>query len=367
MPIDPGQGERLARRVSELYADAELSLLRRIARTLAAGLEAPGWAQSKLLELNLLRHRMGQDLAALDERAVGAIRETVAFAWGIGQATAVQDLDDTGRDDVVMPPARARAVEVIAEDTIGVVRQVRPAALRAVVDIYQRVVAEASAVTILGVDTRRQAAQGALDRLAGRGVTGFTDTAGRAWSMESYVEMAVRTGTGKAAVQGHIDQLQANGLDLVQVSDAPRECALCRPWEGKVLSLGRGVAGVIEAPSAVGDATVRVRIAGSLDDARRAGFQHPNCRHSVSAYLPGATRRRPAVAEPSGYEAQQRQRAIERGIRQWKTREALALDDAAAATARAKVREWQGTMRDHLAAHPDLKRQGAREQVGQAR
>lgn len=366
MPIDPGTGEALARRVSELYADAELSLLRRIARTLGRGLDAPAWAQAKLLELDLLRARMGQDLAALDTRAAGVIRETVAFAWTLGQATAVEDLDALDRD-VVMPPARARAVEVIAEDTLSVVRGVRPAALRAVTDIYQRVIGEVSATVVLGSDTRRDAAQTALNRLAGRGVTGFRDRSGRAWGMESYVEMAVRTGTGKAAVQGHVDQLQANGLDLVVVSDAPRECPLCRPWEGKILTLGRGVAGVIDAPSAAGGDPVRVRVAGSLDDARRAGFQHPNCRHSVSAYLPGATRRRPTTAEPSGYEDQQRQRAIERNIRAWKTREALALDDAAAAGARAKVTQWQAEMRAHLAAHPDLKRQGAREQIGRAR
>lgn len=366
MPIDPGQGERLARRVSELYADAELSLLRRVARALGQGLDAPAWATTKLLELDLLRARMGQDLAALDEVAVGVIRETIGLAWATGQATAVADLDEHGVD-VTMPPARARAVEVIAQETIGVVRGVRPAALRAVVDIYQRVIGEVSATVVLGADTRRTAAQAALDRLAGKGVTGFRDNAGRAWGMESYVEMAVRTGTGKAAVQGHVDQLQANGLDLVVVSDSPRECQACRPWEGKVLSLGRGVAGVIDAPSAVGGAPVRVRVAGSLDDARRAGFQHPNCTHSVSAYLPGATRKAFAKGEPDGFEAQQRQRAIERAIRTWKTREALALDDAAAATARAKVLEWQGAMRAHLAANPDLKRQSAREQIGKAR
>lgn len=366
MPIDPGQGERLARRVSELYAEAELGLLRRVARTLGKGLDAPTWATTKLLELDLLRARMMQDLATLDEVAVGVIRETIGLAWLTGQATAVADLDDVGAD-VVMPPARARAVAVIAEDTIGVVSKVRPAALRAVVDIYQRVIGEASAVTVLGAETRRTAAQGALNRLAANGVTGFRDVSGRAWGMESYVEMAVRTGTGKAAVQGHVDQLQANGLDLVVVSDSPRECALCRPWEGKVLSLGRGVVGVIDAPSATGGPPVRVKVAGTLDDARRAGFQHPNCTHSVSAYLPGATRKSFAKGEPDGYEAQQRQRAIERNIRAWKTRSAIALDDAAAAAADAKVRQWQGALRAHLAANPDLKRQSAREQIGRAR
>lgn len=366
MPIDPGYGERLARRVSELYAEAELGLLRRIARALGQGLDSPTWASSKLLELDLLRSRMAQDLAALDVAAATSIRATIAQAFQTGQALAVADLDDLDIE-VRMPPARARAIEQIAAETIGVVSRVRPAALRAVTDIYQQVVGEASASTILGADTRRAATQGALDRLAGRGITGFTDTAGRSWSMETYTEMAVRTGAGKAAVQGHVDQLTANGLDLVTVSDAPRECPACRPWEGKILSLSGGVAGTIERPSLTGSGTVSVRVTGTLDDARRAGFQHPNCRHSVSAYLPGATRRPAATPEPDGYEAQQRQRAIERTIRTWKTREALALDDTAAATAHAKVQQWQAAMRDHLATNTALKRQSGRERIGAAR
>jgi hypothetical protein len=285
VPVDPGFGERLARRVSELYADAELALLRRVARALGAGTDAPQWATEKLLQLELLRGQMARELAEVDQAAGAEVRKVIAQAWQAGQALAVADLD-AADVEVVMPPARAHAIEVLAEDTLGKVAGVRPAALRTVTDIYQRTVADAAAAVLTGTQTRRDAAQSALDRFAGRGVTAFTDTAGRNWTMETYTEMAVRTGAGQAAVQGHVEQLQAAGLNLVVVSDAPRECELCRPWEGKVLSLGRGVVGSIETESLTTGRPVAVRVAGTLDDARRAGFQHPNCRHSVSAYVP---------------------------------------------------------------------------------
>jgi hypothetical protein len=366
VPVDPGFGERLARRVSELYADAELALLRRVARTLGRGLDAPTWATEKLLQLDLLRGQMARDLAEVEQAAGAEVRSVIAQAFQAGRALAVADLD-AANVEVVMPPARARAIEILAEETLGKVSGVRPAALRAVTDVYQRTVADAAAAVVTGAQTRRDAAQSALDRFAGRGLTAFTDASGRNWTMESYTEMAMRTGAGQAAVQGHVDQLQAAGLDLVIVSDAPRECPLCAPWEGKVLSLGRGVTGSISIESTTTGRPVTVRVAGTLDEARRAGFQHPNCRHSVSAYLPGATRRTEPRQEAVGYEAQQRQRAIERNIRRWKTREALALDDTAAATARAHVAQWQAAMRDHLRANPALKRQSAREQIGSAR
>jgi hypothetical protein len=156
------------------------------------------------------------------------------------------------------------------------------------------------------------------------------------------------------------------GVDLVIVSDSPRECPLCRPWERKVLTVG-GPDGerTVEAEHATEDGrTVRVSVAGSLDEARRAGLQHPNCRHSVSAYTPGITPVEDAVGDPAGYEAGQRQRKIERNIRRWKNREAAAVTPEAQRAADAKVRQWQGAMRDHLAAHPDLGRLRQREQPG---
>ncbi|QHC24574.1 phage minor capsid protein [Streptomyces sp. GS7] len=103
----------------------------------------------------------------------------------------------------------------------------------------------------------------------------------------------------------------------------------------------------------------------SLDEASRHGFQHPNCRHSTSADLPGVTR---APAEhstaPYGYEAAQKQRAIERGIRKWKNRAAASTTPEGKRAVEATVRQWQKKQPEHLAAHPELFRQRYREQSG---
>ncbi|MFF3325812.1 phage minor capsid protein [Streptomyces sp. NPDC002889] len=113
------------------------------------------------------------------------------------------------------------------------------------------------------------------------------------------------------------------------------------------------------------DRTVRVNVAGSLDDARRAGLQHPNCRHSTSAYLPGITRAPVEHSkDPASYEATQRQRGLERAIRKWKNRAAVATTPEAKRAVEARVRQWQGRMREHLAQHPELIRRREREQPG---
>lgn len=92
-----------------------------------------------------------------------------------------------------------------------------------------------------------------------------------------------------------------------------------------------------------------------------------SCRHSVSAYLPGASRPAKNTRDTDERVAEeQRQRQIERHIRDWKRREAAALTPEAERAARVKVRQWQAQMREHLAATEGLTRKSAREQIGRA-
>lgn len=362
MSVDPGYGERLAHKVSELYAAAQYSVLRRIARSLVQGQDGPAWASTKMLELDLVRRRIARDLGELDTAVTDAVPTVLREAYLRGQALALLDTERVGGRPA-LPPATGRAVDRLGEELLGVLRPVTTAALRASTDLYQRVVADAAATVLTGAATRLDATQTAVTRLSESGLAGFRDSAGRNWNLETYSEMATRSAAGRAAVDGHVDQLQLSGLDLVVVSDAPRECPLCAPWEGKVLSLGGTVGSVVERPSVVGGAPVRVAVAGTLAEARSAGLMHPNCRHSVSAYLPGATKPKPHKSEPEGYEAQQQQRALERRIRAAKVREATAVTPAAEVDAKARVRAAQAALRDHLSANPALKRQPARERA----
>ncbi|WP_453062973.1 phage minor capsid protein [Streptomyces mexicanus] len=359
----------LAERTRDLYADAEERLLGIIARQLAQGLDAPGWVEAKLSAMQTLR-RAAQDVVGYLGDAVKLdVFNAVAEAYNIGHRSAVAELgalsDDARRlVDNVTPGAQA--VDRLAEETVNLLTEQHRSILRTVEDGYRAVIADVTATPLLGTGTRRQATQDAMARFADRGITSFRDRSGRRWQMTSYAEMAVRTSVGRAATEAHMRTLSTAGVDLVIVSNSPRECPLCRPWERKVLTIsGPGGRRTVEVEHATEDGRmVRVEVAGSLDEARAAGLQHPNCRHSVSAYTPGITKVGNADPDPAGYEAGQRQRAIERNIRKWKQREAAAITPEAKRAARRKVRAWQGAMREHLNAHPDLRRLRAREQPG---
>ena len=264
-----------------------------------------------------------------------ALATTVTLHGGIATTLARVDSEAATR-------ALARALSGrLAETDLRV--------LRAVDDIYRQAVGRATMQGLAGSLTRRQAAQAALDELAGHGVTGFVDRAGRRWNLASYTEMATRTAIHNAERQGVMDGVRASGRDLVTVSGSPGCCPMCAPWEGEVLSLDGLTPGYL-----------------TLADAERDGLFHPSCRHALAPYVEGLTRTDGIQqGDPDRYAAEQQQRHLERGIRYWKTREAVALDDLAAAKAKAHVREWQGRLREHVAKH-DLPRLRYREQIGKA-
>lgn len=87
-----------------------------------------------------------------------------------------------------------------------------------------------------------------------------------------------------------------------------------------------------------------------------------NCRHSLSAYLPGVTRVPTNTEDPEGDKARQQLRALERKVRSEKLKAETAIDPAAKAGHEAKVRAAQGQIREHVKA-TGLHRQPGREQI----
>jgi hypothetical protein len=162
-----------------------------------------------------------------------------------------------------------------------------------------------------------------LDELASKGITGFTDKAGRNWDLATYAEMATRT-----AVSNAWDDMQASmairsGLDLVETGTHSTEgsCPLCIPWLGKTLSLTGATGGY-----------------PTVDEAKAAGWRHPNCRCfwtvTGSGYLVDVTNPVPLEDAAEVYKASQDQRAHERRVRVAGRRAHAAITPAAKARAR---------------------------------
>jgi hypothetical protein len=372
VPVDRTLAEDLTRTLVELYADLERQIVVDIARRLKTGITGPDWAGQKLASINDLRNAIQHLIRRLDADTTGAVEQTIALAFARGGTAGLDELAKAGYltatqvDAIRTSLPGAEAINRLAYSLASTLRGTHLRILRWSLDAYRDVIATSALPQVLsGTTTRLAASQHAWDRLVAQGITGFVDKAGRRWQLTSYVEMATRTGVAQAAVEGHLDRLADLGVDLVIVSDAPQECHLCRPWEGKVLSRGDASKGIVHVQHATqDDITVSFHLAGTVAEAIAAGLMHPNCRHSLSAYLPGVTKIPTNTQDPEGDKARQEQRALERGIRKAKTQAAAALSPADAQRHEAKVRDLQADLREHLKQHPELRRLRYREQIG---
>lgn len=341
--MSPGDSEGLADETARAYADAELSLLGKIASFVGLDLSSDTWSADRRNQAGPLRRAMIRLLGSLFTRGRRAASRATAEAERRGVAQADADLGN--RTDGLPPPPRVDLGNArLAQDLQRAERAVADNSLTA----YHRIITEVSQAVSNGTTTRKQAATRALARFADAGITGFRDRAGRNWELATYVEMAVRTHTANVMIEAHLARLAQAGVTLVMVSQAPFECPVCAPWEGKVLEVG-GPSGPHTVKVKQGGRTHTVQVSGSLAEARSAGLFHPNCRHDISGYTPGHTT--PPVKPPTGgvtYKDVQRQRALERAARKWDRRRAVALDDDQRRAAEARFQAYRARIREHV-------------------
>ena len=187
------------------------------------------------------------------------------------------------------------------------------------------------------------AVQRVLDDLAGRGVTGYVDAAGRRWNLETYVETVVRSRYAEAALQAYVDVCRRAGLRLARISVNHSRHAACRAWEGKTVSLDGSPRGEYLLRSPAGR-LVTVTCDGTLQESRLAGVWHPWCQHRLTAVIPGGglrVRRSPSI----DMEARARRRYLARTARAWDRRTRVAITDQARRMAAAKHARWASRQR----------------------
>ena len=350
MPIFPFDDERLTQELIDRVAGVQSRLLKVIATTLEDGIDDDNWRVIQSRNIDKLLRDIADELGTLTP---DAIRDILEQAYQLGIESADADMETAagnGAKGVRQAIDRVQNAEIPTQPVIGVsqyglaalilqmeteMQVVKESILRTVRDDYRTIVSSVIDDNLIGTMTRRQAAQQALNRFADKGITAFRDKSGRRWELESYVEMATRTATGRAKVFGHAARQMEYGFDLVQTSYHSDSSDTCRPYQNRVFSL-----------SGTNDRFP------AYSTALAGGFQHPNCRHTISTYFEGYSRlvkeTAPAAKIQEQYEERQRQRAIERNIRHWKKRAAVSITKQERDKANAKVREWQAAMREFI-------------------
>jgi hypothetical protein len=314
----PAWADGLADVVTEMTVTAEGTVMKFMARTLGTGLGYDDWAARRWQDMAKVQHQTDRTVAQLAADAEAEIDRVLAAAYKRGHGT--------------LATAPAGLLQRLLAQLRGVWATFRGSARTA----YSRIVGAGS--TQRDEQSRRSVVQRELDHLADRGLTGFTDTAGRSWSAPGYVKQAVSHTAGQAVMDGWFAaNVQADRL-LVIVPETPTTCPVCAPWLGRVLSI---LGGDPDHPS--------------VAEARASGLWHPNCIHPAEQWFPGY-RYKPTPAairhnRDVMYVHAQRQRAIERHIAHWERRALVAVDDINRAYARRKLHQWRVSLREHLARH----------------
>ncbi|MCX7924140.1 MAG: phage minor capsid protein [Clostridia bacterium] len=336
----------------QMYTDAEIRMMEKVAKRVKRGVTEIGWTEEKLGDVRQLRKEIEATMGNANRLAKAKLSKGIISAYFSGVASANKDhgIPASIMKDLKLPAHLQRLVLEANNLIDGTSIQI----LRHTQDVYRSVMAEANTSTLMGVDTRVEAAQRSLNMFAAKGITGFVDTVGRRWDMASYVEMAGRTLTAHAALQGHFDRQGEIGNDLVIVSSFGTTCPICAPWGGKVLSISGKTAGY-----------------STLDQAKSAGLFHPNCKHTITAYFPEIDEPEQRHIHqrqynPEKYDQIQEQRYNEIQIRRWKRTEAAAITPVDQKRARQKVAYWQARQRAHIQA-TGLKRKYGRENPNRAR
>lgn len=366
-PLDlPSAIDASTSRIVTRYAQAEQQLIAATAAVIAQHLatDTQGPDTRLLLTLRNIANRITTPLALSAPQLATTAAATAAKA---GNAAAIKEVTDALADhptvreiftrnigDTTPHGLRAAghiAAGHIAADLLNRLTTTHSRITRFADDAYRAATAPAAIGQVTG-GTPQGAQRAAWRQLTADGVTGFKDSAGRDWELSTYVEMAARTAAIRAFNASHQDRMQDLGIGYWTVGPSGFPCKLCMPWEGRVLA--DAGAGTYQADHATEDRKITVHVAGTLEEARAAGLQHPNCKHTLIAYFPGITKLRTRTADEvdeavERFKETQRLRAMERAVRRSKTAELAALTDLDRQTARRRTRDLQARIRDYTA------------------
>lgn len=233
-------------------------------------------------------------------------------------------------------------------------REANVAIMRVTADKYRNITEQTIRYYAGGMMNLEDAVFMGASELRKRGIQAIPYKNGKKVNSASYVEMAVRTANQRAKFYGEGELRERTGHFLVVVSTHISTCEKCAPWQGKIL--------IDDTFSGPVPSDVMAKYAGkyaTVSKAIEAGLEHPNCRHALSTYYPGIseiTAKKPDEELRSEYyEAEVKQRALEREIRAARREQALAITQKQKDEAAADLQEAQDQLKDHLTKNPQLR------------
>lgn len=169
-----------------------------------------------------------------------------------------------------------RKLEALIKATTNDMQKVETAVLRMANDQYRKIIYNAQAYANTGAGTYEKAVDMATKDFLSRGLTCVEYANGARHTLADYADMAIRTASKRAYLQGEGEKRQEWGIATVIVNKRGNPCPKCLPFCGKVLIDDVWSGG----SSKDGEYPL-------MSTAIAKGLYHPRCKDVHTTYFPG--------------------------------------------------------------------------------
>jgi len=345
---------------AEIIIKIEAEMLEKLAQLLMNDRDyGAEWQFRKLRQMGLFQELAANAWRQNREALLKAVRSEIR-KHALDRAAVIDRITRAARKPisaVLAPDADPAIIAIIQRWERSALVQINEAAatmLSGAPEKYQAALRKAAVKVELGISGRQAIAE-VVDEWAQGGLDSVVTKSGKVWSLESYVQVAIRTSSTNAATAVQWERMDELGEDLIEISSHLGAREKCAPYQGRVFS--RSGASKKYPPLS----------ATSYGDP--GGLFGINCRHVAYPFFPDVGKTFKPISEQKNakaYAEEQEQRHLEREVRRAKLGLQLAEktnDPSVLEKAKARVKARQASVRE-FAAKTDRPRQYARERVG---
>lgn len=204
-------------------------------------------------------------------------------------------------------------LEALIEATTHDMEKAETAILRKAEDDYRQAIYNAQVYANTGAGTYEKAVDMATKDMLSRGLNCVQYVNGARHTLADYADMAIRTASKRAYLQGEGEKRQEWGIATVIINKRGNPCPKCLPFCGKVL-----IDDVWSGGSEDGVDPESGKKYPLMSYAIKCGLYHPRCKDSHTTYFPGISTaddtwtREELEAIGQEYEAEQKQQYAKR-------------------------------------------------------
>ena len=235
-----------------------------------------------------------------------------------------------------------RKLEALIEATTHDMEKAETAILRKAEDDYRQAIYNAQVYANTGAGTYEKAVDMATKDMLSRGLNCVQYINGARHTLADYADMAIRTASKRAYLQGEGEKRQEWGLATVIVNKRGNPCPKCLPFCGKVL-----IDDVWSGGPEDGVDLETGKKYPLMSYAISQGLYHPRCRDSHTTYFPGISTaddtwtKEELEAIGQEYEAEQKQQYAKRQEEKYERLAEYSLDTGNKKQYGIKAREWK--------------------------